>query len=101
MFHRLVLMNIIQTGRWYPSACVLSNGSVVVVGGETGSNAPANPTLEILPRIPGGSTLLFMDWLNRTNPNNLYPFLHILPSGKLFAGESEMLFLLPNYADIV
>ena len=101
MFHRLVLMNIIQTGRWYPSACVLSNGSVVVVGGETGSNAPANPTLEILPRIPGGSTLLFMDWLNRTNPNNLYPFLHILPSGKLFAGESEMPILLSNYTDVV
>ena len=61
-----------------------------MVGGETGSNAPANPTLEILPRIPGGNTLVFLDWLNRTNPNNLYPFLHVLPSGRIFAGASEM-----------
>ncbi|RPD73041.1 DUF1929-domain-containing protein [Lentinus tigrinus ALCF2SS1-7] len=25
-----------------------------------------------------------MDWLNRTDPNNLYPFLHMLPSGNIF-----------------
>jgi hypothetical protein len=68
-------MIIVQTPRWYPSAVVLSNGSVVVVGGETGANAPPNPTLEILPRIPGGPTLVFLDWLNRTDPNNLYPYL--------------------------
>ncbi|KAH9987623.1 copper radical oxidase [Russula compacta] len=76
----------LQGGRWYPSALVLSNGSVLVMGGETGSNAPANPTLEILPRVPGGSTLVFLDFLNRTDPNNLYPFLHVLPSGRLFVG---------------
>jgi hypothetical protein len=29
---------------------------------------------------------VFLDWLNRTDPNNLYPFLHILPSGRIFAG---------------
>ena len=60
-----------------------------MVGGETGSNAPPNPTLEVLPRIPGGDTQVFLDWLNRTDPNNLYPFLHILPSGRLFAGTSK------------
>jgi hypothetical protein len=80
---------LMQGGRWYPTALVMSNGSVLVVGGETGSNAPANPTLEILPRIPGGSTTVFLDWLNRTDPNNLYPFLHVLPSGRIFAGEFE------------
>jgi hypothetical protein len=67
----------------------MANGSVLIVGGETGANAPANPTLEILPRIPGGDTQIFLDWLNRTDPNNLYPFLHLLPSGKIFAGGSE------------
>ncbi len=80
----------VQGGRWYPTALVLSNGSVLVMGGETGANAPANPTLEILPRVPGGSTLLFLDWLQRTDPNNLYPFLHVLPSGRIFVGEFEM-----------
>ena len=57
------------------------------MGGETGANAPANPTLEILPRVPGGSTVVFLDWLLRTDPNNLYPFLHVLPSGRIFVGE--------------
>ncbi|KAI9453093.1 copper radical oxidase [Lactarius psammicola] len=76
----------LQSGRWYPTALVLSNGSVLVMGGENGPSGPAVPTLEILPRIPGGDTLLFLDWLNRTNPNNLYPFLHVLPNGLIFVG---------------
>jgi hypothetical protein len=67
----------------------MSNGSVLVVGGELSANAPPNPTLEILPRIPGGDTQIFLDWLNRTDPNNLYPFLHVLPSGSIFVGEFE------------
>jgi hypothetical protein len=27
-----------------------------------------------------------LDWLNRTDPNNLYPFVFVLPSGNLFVG---------------
>jgi hypothetical protein len=67
----------------------MSNGSVIVVGGTNGAGGPANPTLEVLPRTPGGSTVVFFDWLAQTNPNNLYPFLHVLPSGRLFVGEFE------------
>ncbi|KAL8933372.1 MAG: hypothetical protein Q9216_006399 [Gyalolechia sp. 2 TL-2023] len=70
----------LQQGRWYPSAMVMTNGSILIVGGETGSNGPPVPTLEILPRPPGAGTL-FMDWLQRTDPYNLYPFLAVLPSG--------------------
>ncbi|KAI0764219.1 hypothetical protein BD413DRAFT_483077 [Trametes elegans] len=76
----------LQRGRWYPSSLVMSNGSVLVVGGEVGSNGAPEPTLEILPTPEGGPTYLFMDWLNRTDPNNLYPFLHMLPSGNIFVG---------------
>ncbi|KAI0033597.1 hypothetical protein K488DRAFT_84794 [Vararia minispora EC-137] len=76
----------LQDGRWYPSALLLSNGSILVVGGESGSNGPAVPTLEILPTPEGGRTTLFLDYLNRTDPNNLYPFLHMLPSGRVFIG---------------
>ncbi|KAI0631805.1 hypothetical protein C8Q77DRAFT_1219134 [Trametes polyzona] len=76
----------LQRGRWYPSSLVLSNGSILVVGGEIGSNGPPEPTLEILPTPEGGPTFLFMDWLNRTDPNNLYPFLQMLPSGNIFVG---------------
>jgi hypothetical protein len=79
----------VQTGRWYSSALVLSNGSVLVMGGETGASAPVNPTLEILPRIPGGPTTVFLDFLQRTYPNSLYPFLHVLPSGRILVGEFE------------
>jgi hypothetical protein len=71
----------LQDGRWYPTAMVMANGSVLVVGGEEGSNGAAVPTLEILPRV--GPTV-FCDWLNRTDPNNLYPFLVVLPSGGIF-----------------
>ncbi len=66
---------------------MMANGSILVVGGESGSNAPAEPTLEILPKPAGGDTTLFMDRLNRTDPNNLYPFMHVLPSGNIFAGR--------------
>ncbi|KAF8264446.1 copper radical oxidase [Lactarius quietus] len=86
----------LQSGRWYPTALVLANGSVLVMGGENGPNGAPNPTLEILPRIPGGDTQLFLGWLNSTNPNNLYPFLHVLPSGRIFVGYyNEALLLDP------
>ncbi|KAJ6574202.1 copper radical oxidase [Mycena capillaripes] len=74
----------LQRQRWYPTAAVLSNGSVLVIGGETGANAPAEANLEILPKPPGGSTVIELDWLARTNPNNLYPFVFVLPSGRIF-----------------
>ncbi|KAF7333204.1 hypothetical protein MVEN_02386300 [Mycena venus] len=34
----------LQRQRWYPTAAVLANGSVLVIGGETGSNASPQPT---------------------------------------------------------
>lgn len=75
----------LQRGRWYPTALLLTNGSILVVGGEHGSNGAAEPTLEILPKPAGGDTVVYLDWLNRTDPNNLYPFLHILPNnGNIF-----------------
>ncbi|KAI3615099.1 copper radical oxidase [Moniliophthora roreri] len=73
----------LQRPRWYPTAAMLPNGSVLVVGGEVGSNAAAQPNLEILPK-PEGGYVVDLDWLNRTDPNNLYPFVVVLPSGRLF-----------------
>ncbi|KAM3082414.1 hypothetical protein ACMFMF_002078 [Clarireedia jacksonii] len=67
-------------GRWYPSAMVMTNGSVLVIGGEIGSNLAPSPSLEILPAPPGGY-LKNLTWLARTDPNNLYPFLWVLPTG--------------------
>ena len=80
---------VVQGGRWYSTTIVMSNGSVLVMGGEAGAGGAADATLEIVPRIPGGNTTVYLDFLERTSPNNLYPFVHILPSGRIFVGEFE------------
>ncbi|KAF7536340.1 hypothetical protein G7054_g4595 [Neopestalotiopsis clavispora] len=74
----------LQNGRWYPSAMGMANGSILVIGGEEGSNGAAVPTLEILPAT--GGKPLTMPWLARTDPNNLYPFAAVLPGGGIFVG---------------
>lgn len=70
-------------GRWYPSAMIMANGSVLVLGGEVGSNAAPTPSCEILPP-PAGGYAKYLDWLDRTDPDNLYPFMFVLPSGGIF-----------------
>lgn len=71
----------LQVARWYPSAMIMANGSILVVGGEVGSNSAPSPTLEILPKVGG---TVYLDWLARTDPLNLYPFLAVLPGGGIF-----------------
>ncbi|KAI4286828.1 MAG: hypothetical protein L6R35_003921 [Caloplaca aegaea] len=73
----------LQKGRWYPSGMIMSNGSMLIVGGEEGSNGDPVPSVEILPRT---GPVIEMDWLLRTDPNNLYPFLYVLPGGGIFVG---------------
>jgi hypothetical protein len=53
------------------------------MGGEVGSNSAPSPSCEILPQV---GPLVNLDFLQRTDPNNLYPFLHVLPSGPIFVG---------------
>lgn len=81
-------------GRWYPSAMMLANGSILVMGGQEGSNGAPVPSLELLPRT---GNLQHCDYLERTDPNNLYPFLFVLPSGNIFVGYyNEALLLDPS-----
>jgi hypothetical protein len=68
---------------------MLPNGSILVIGGETGSNAGPQPNLEILPKPAGGDTVVNLDFLSRTDPYNLYPFVIVLPSRNLFVGKFE------------
>nr|ABD61575.1 copper radical oxidase [Phanerodontia chrysosporium] len=92
----------LQRQRWYPTALVLVNGSILVMGGEVGSNGAPEPSLEILPTPPGGPTWKFLDYLNRTDPNNLYPYLINLPSGRIFVGYyNEARILDPDTLDAV
>lgn len=67
---------------------MLANGSILVIGGEIGSNDKPQPNLEILPKPVGGDTVIELEWLARTDPNNLYPFVFVLPSQRLFVGRS-------------
>lgn len=46
----------LQIGRWYPTSMVMANGSMLVVGGENGSNGPPVPNMEILLARAGSST---------------------------------------------
>jgi hypothetical protein len=65
-------------GRWYPTAIVLPNGSVMVFSGlkETG---PTNNTVEIYNLRSGWGPPLTAPW---TPP--LYPRMHVLPNGNVF-----------------
>ncbi|KAF9693906.1 hypothetical protein EKO04_008402 [Ascochyta lentis] len=67
----------LQTTRWYPTSMVMPNGSLLVVGGENGSNGPPVPNMEVLPRVGG---LKHAQYLLDTDPYNLYPFMVVLPS---------------------
>jgi hypothetical protein len=71
-------------GRWYPTAMTMVNGSILIMGGEAGSNGAPVPSLEILPTPPGVTAPLYCDYLERTDPYNLYPYLVVLPSGGIF-----------------
>jgi hypothetical protein len=71
----------LQNGRWYPSAMIMANGSILVAGGQDGSNGKAIPTMELLPKV---GPVVWQDFLNRTDPYNLYPFLTVLPTGGIF-----------------
>lgn len=83
----------LQAGRWYPSTMMMANGSILVMGGEDGSNGKPVPSLELLPQAGG---LLDCDYLRRTDPNNLYPFLIVLPSGNIFVGYYNEALLLDS-----
>ncbi|CAN9245366.1 unnamed protein product [Alternaria alternata] len=71
----------LQRGRWYPTGMVMANGSMLIVGGQDGSNGPPVPNMEILPTV---GPVYEAQYLRDTDPYNLYPFLVVLPSGGIF-----------------
>nr|CEG04248.1 unnamed protein product [Fusarium clavum] len=73
--------------RWYPTALVLSNGSILAMGGESGSDAPIVPSAEVLPHPAGVTKSTYLDYLERAENigrTNSYPHMAILPSGNIF-----------------
>ncbi|KAG0645262.1 WSC domain-containing [Hyphodiscus hymeniophilus] len=77
--------------RWYPSAMIMANGSILVVGGEIGNNEAEQPNLEILPKTGGGTVNL--PFLSDTAPFNLYPYIMVVPTGIfiLYYNEARIL----------
>ena len=78
---------IAQRPRWYPTAVLMSDGRILVMGGEDTNSGNAQPNLEILPRPPSPpDSTIFLQFLLDTHPYNLYPFLMVLQSGNIFVG---------------
>lgn len=69
-----------------PLVMIIANGSILVVGGETSNNGDENPTFELLPKAGG---TIYLDFLDRTKPFNLYPFITVVPSGIFIAYFNE------------
>jgi hypothetical protein len=76
----------------------MANGSIMIIGGEIGSNDAEQPTLELLPAtgVPDAGTVsgysnttVYLDFLQRTAPFNLYPFVCVVPSGIFIAYYNE------------
>jgi hypothetical protein len=81
-----------QRPRWYPTAMILANGSVLIMGGEDTNSGNEQPNLEVLPRAPGGDTTVYLQFLADTYPFNLYPFLVVLPSKNVLTSKYNVPF---------
>src|SRR5579864_2591235 len=71
-------------GRWYPTATVLTDGRVMVFSG-TDQAGKTNSTVEFFTIAPTSST---GSWSTPAKANwvpPLYPRLHVLPDGQIFA----------------
>ncbi|XP_050382556.1 aldehyde oxidase GLOX isoform X1 [Argentina anserina] len=65
-------------GRWYATNQILPDGSVIIVGGR-GAN-----TVEYYPPRKGAVELKFLADVEDDQMDNLYPYVHLLPTGHLF-----------------
>ena len=87
--------NKLNSARWYPSAQILSDGTVIVASGSLNGLDPSvsannNPTYEILNEegISNGQSIV-MDILEKNQPYYMYPFMHLLADGSLFVFVSK------------
>jgi hypothetical protein len=80
----------ISDSRWYPTCTLLPDGRVFVISGNLDdqySYNNQNPTCEILSIPPRGTSRAvpqYLPFLVESWPHTCYPFVFVLPSGKLF-----------------
>ncbi|HYG81904.1 MAG TPA: galactose oxidase-like domain-containing protein [Pyrinomonadaceae bacterium] len=74
-------------GRWYATCTTLHNGRIFILGGRAwnaeGGNRP-NATYEIFAPVAGLQPRRPAPILTEVGPFDTYPFVFVLPSGKLF-----------------
>ncbi len=74
--------------RWYPTCTTLPDGRVLITSGTkeggTQPDASLNDTCQVFSPDAGLGELVQMEFLNEIAPVSIYPFIFVLPSGKLF-----------------
>lgn len=66
-------------GRWYSTNQILPSGEIIIVGGKVAFSVEFYP-----PRRNGAVSLPFLADVQDRQGDNLYPYVHLLPNGKLF-----------------
>lgn len=77
----------LSTGRWYPTCVTLHDGRVLIMGGKdwrAGQPARTAHSFEIFSPTGGVGNSHPAPVLAEAGGFDTYPFLHVLPSGKLF-----------------
>jgi hypothetical protein len=77
----------LTTRRWYPSLETIETGRIMVMGGNqyggfVNDAANSNPTYEFWPKETGETTIE-SNILKNSLPANLYPIMHLLPTGQI------------------
>ncbi|XP_074311490.1 aldehyde oxidase GLOX-like [Silene latifolia] len=70
---------VLAKGRWYSTNQILPDGSVIIVGGKVANSVEFYP-----PRKQGEVKFPFLGHVEDRQGDNLYPYVHLLPNGKLF-----------------
>ncbi|KAI8556748.1 hypothetical protein RHMOL_Rhmol05G0278900 [Rhododendron molle] len=86
----------LYNGRWYATNQILPNGTIIIIGG-TRVN-----TLEFYPQQPGGKVNFpFLGQVADDQGDNLYPYVHLLPSGDLFIFDNTQAMLYDYTANVI
>ncbi|KAG8376959.1 hypothetical protein BUALT_Bualt09G0118300 [Buddleja alternifolia] len=68
-------------GRWYATNQILPDGAVIIIGGRSANSVEYYPPKK---EINGAVNFAFLSEVKDGQMDNLYPYVHLLPSGELF-----------------
>jgi hypothetical protein len=85
----------ISSSRWYPTCTLLPDGRVFLISGSLDDQEVfnnQNPTCEVIPPLPGGPQ--YLPFLAEAWPYHSYPFVFVLPDGRLFVFAKDSAYYL-------